>query len=76
VKKTLVLTSLLFCACSTHPPEADPAPPATSVSKDRREELKTRFGGALATALADSPSLRALLKQEALLQFNRDYDVL
>ncbi|NMO22666.1 hypothetical protein HPC49_42005 [Pyxidicoccus fallax] len=77
MKKCLLLVGLSMAACSPSPTETEPAPSvAPSVSRERRDELKTVFGKAFATALADSPSLRKLIKDEALLKFNNDYDVL
>ena len=77
MKKCLLLVGLSMAACSQSSTETEPAPSVSpSVSKERRDELKTVFGKAFATALADSPSLRKLIKDEALAKFNNDYDVL
>lgn len=40
------------------------------------DQLKVNFGRAFAQALKESPELRLFIKQEALKQFNKDYDVL
>ena len=40
------------------------------------EELRLKFGRAFATALKESPELRKFIKDEALKQFNLDYDVM
>jgi hypothetical protein len=77
MKKCLLLIALSMAACSPGPTDTEPAPSiAPSVSKERRDELKTVFGKAFASALADSTSLRKLIKDEALAKFDNDYDVL
>jgi hypothetical protein len=77
MKKCLLLVGLSMAACSPDSPETEPTPSvAPSVSTERRDALKAVFGRAFATALADSPSLRKLIKDEALVKFNNDYDVL
>ncbi|GHH00017.1 hypothetical protein GCM10012319_66650 [Comamonas sp. KCTC 72670] len=68
---------LSMAACSPSPTDAEPPQSiAPSVSKERRDELKAVFGKAFAPALADSPSLRKMIKDEALTKFDNDYDVL
>ncbi|MFP2905328.1 hypothetical protein ACLESD_09780 [Pyxidicoccus sp. 3LFB2] len=77
MKKCLLLVGLSMAACSPESVEPEPTQAvAPSVSKERRDELKTVFGKAFATALADSPSLRKLIKTEAMAKFDNDYDVL
>ncbi len=77
MKKCLLLIGLSMAACSPSLTDTEPAQSiAPSVSKERRDELKTVFGKAFASALADSPSLRKLIKDEALAKFDNDYDVL
>lgn len=79
MKRCAFVLGLLLASCSDESSrnDADPSDPTVvSAQKARRDELKTTFGRALATALADSPSLRQTLKQEALKMFDRDYDVL
>jgi hypothetical protein len=43
---------------------------------EQKDEMKILFGKALASALAESPSFRELIKNEALKMFDNDYDVL
>jgi hypothetical protein len=77
MKRYFLLLGLSLAACSEGPSGTEPAPSiASSAAKERRDELKTAFGKALATALSDSPSLRKLIRDEALVMFNKDYDVL
>jgi hypothetical protein len=68
---------LLIASCSDDHSLIQSDQPAPSVIlKERRDQLKTAFGTALAGAMADSPTLRKLIKEEALKMFNNDYDVL
>jgi hypothetical protein len=77
MKRCAFVLGLLLASCSDElPRDAPPGPPSVTAEKERRDELKTTFGRALATALADSPSLRHALKTEALRMFDKDYDVL
>lgn len=54
----------------------DPPKPIESLNLSETDQLKVKFGRVLAKALKDSPELRQFIKQEALKQFNNDYDVL
>lgn len=47
-----------------------------SLNLSKTDQLKVDFGRAFAQALKESPELRQFIKQEALKQFNKDYDVL
>jgi hypothetical protein len=77
MRKCLLFIGMLFTACSEGPVGDTPGQAIVpTVSKERRDELKTAFGRALAPAMADSASLRKLIKEEALTMFDRDYDVL
>ncbi|AKQ63143.1 hypothetical protein A176_000055 [Myxococcus hansupus] len=77
MKKCLLFIGLSMTACSPTPTDTEPpSSVAPTVSKERRDALKTVFGKAFASALADSPSLRKLIKDEALTKFDNDYDVL
>jgi hypothetical protein len=67
---------LLVASCSDDPSIKPDRSASETILKSRNDELKTLFGQALANALADSPQLRKLLKEEALKMFNNDYDVL
>ena len=73
----LTLACLALAACSGGPETSEPeqAPPSSTVT-GRRDELKLKFGKALASAIASDASLRELLKNEAMKMFDRDYDVL
>lgn len=47
-----------------------------SLSLNRNDQLKLKFGRAFGNALKDNPELRKLIKEEALKMFNKDYDVM
>ena len=71
---TVFMISISFFSCNK---EENPEP-ITQADEiyDAESSLKRDFGKALATALADEPSLRAFIKTEALKMFDEDYDIL
>jgi hypothetical protein len=76
-KKILVFTfvftlSLLFSCQQDDTLQVSP----TTQQYTKEKNLQMEFAQILATALDDNPSLRSFLKQEALKQFNNDYDIL
>lgn len=78
MRKLIYLSALMLLVAScTDDQSLKPDPfDSPTTSQSRNDELKTVFGKALARALADSPQLRTLLKEEALKMFDNDYDVL
>src|SRR5690606_38116090 len=65
---------LLLPSCSEDRPINFQSP--NNITFEKRDSLKRTFGIALVKALADHPSLRITLRNEALKMFNNDYDVL
>ncbi len=72
--------SLLLGSCSKNQPifSDDVEFHATEValSKERREELLSKFASVLSKASFENESVRSFLKKEALKQFDKNYDVL
>lgn len=80
MKKTLYTLAIIWLvtACSEDQVvnQSKPSADQQAVSNEKQDELKLKFGKVLAEALADSPPLRKLIKDESLKMFDNDYDVL
>ncbi len=78
-KLVLVLSILAFGSCTTEEDftESENAQELSGISqKDEKSILKEKFAFSLMKCIKQSPSLRNLIKDEALKMFNKDYEVL
>lgn len=81
MKKLYLLFSLALCvtltftSCREEGFDAKDQEPTVMDNKDY-SNLQKSFGQALAKALIESKEIRAFLKEQALLMFDKDYDVL
>ncbi len=77
----IFITSLLI-GCNENFDENSDANTSSNFKKvedlnfTQKDRLRLKFGKALVQALKDNESLRKFIKEEALKQFNKDYDVL
>ncbi|VXB28895.1 conserved exported hypothetical protein [Flavobacterium sp. 9R] len=90
MKKTLIkplawLTciAILTSSCSSEEPTTPQTQntinkeiPFSSIKMDENGQLKMKFAESLANALVANKDLRRLVKEEALKQFDKDYDVM
>lgn len=79
MKKTLLMAfgiSMLFACKKSSPVSEIPQVPVRLSAKDSTTiSFKEKFSGALARAVAAEPALRKFIKEEALKQFDNDFDV-
>jgi hypothetical protein len=70
-----VLLCLSIISCKRESQPGEQHPPSAENAYTSSDDLKTTFAGALAKAMK-SEKVRSILKEEAIRQFDNDYDVL
>ncbi|MGB3464775.1 MAG: hypothetical protein WBA74_05885, partial [Cyclobacteriaceae bacterium] len=75
VSSMLIALAIVFYSCEQEDLNTARSSPE-QLSSVSSNELRADFAKILAPAVAEHPALRALIKKEALLLFDKDYDVL